>query len=222
MASNNEIIKKTIQKVGKSFNPELFRDLMEAFEDEIVNFEEESKSLRVQGAPSEAQSIELAGFVKKLNNSIDKARLDAKRPYLDFGKELDSIVRPVQKRLNTIEKAEKSKCKKYRTKLLQEQREAEALKAKQEAEEAKKKTKLAGLKTTKDVVVKPAAGKVDTFEGSSASYKSVYVPYLEDITKVPAKYLAVDWKLVKADVKAGIHKIPGFDIREEADMTLRG
>ena len=221
---NSELVKSTIKSVGKTFNAEKFKDLMDKFETQVQVFESSSKELKVQGAPSEAKSIELGGLVKKLNNAINKARLEAKRPYLDFGTELDSIVRPVQKRLTAIENSEKSKCKKYRNKVLQEQRAAEALKAKQEAEAAAKKRKasLAGLNTVKEVVVKQAESKVDTFTGSSASYKTTHVPYLTDITKVPAKYLTVDWKLVKADVKAGIHKIDGFDIKEEVDMTLRG
>jgi hypothetical protein len=226
MSSDKEILSKSVKVVGKSFNASVFKDLMESFEDKVIEFEEASKALKVQGAPSEQKSIELGGLVKKLDKALNKARLDAKRPYLDFGNELDGYVRPVQLRLQAIEKSEKSKCKKYRNKLLQEQREAEALKREQEEKArlaaAKKKGALAALKTEKEVVVKEAAKRVDTYTSSSAGYKTVHVPYLVDITKVDKKYLQVDWKLVKADVKAGILKIDGFEIKEEIDMTLRG
>jgi hypothetical protein len=55
----------------------------------------------------------------------------------------------------------------------------------------------------------------------SGSYHKVMVPKLTDITKVPAKYLLVDWKAVKAAQKNGVTKIDGIEFVEEMEMTLR-
>lgn len=220
-------ITKSIVKVGKTFNVQAFKDLMDNMKSEIDGLSVKSKAIKVQGAPSETKSIELAGVAKKLNKAIDTARLDAKRPYLDFGKELDSIVRPVQKILTGIESDEKTKCKKYRNVLLAKQREQEAIAAKMAAKMAAKEilnpkaTTLGGLNTAPPAA-KETTGKVKTFSGSTSSYKTVFKPYLIDIAIVPKKYIMVDWKLVNDDIKDGIRDIPGLDIKEEVDMRLRG
>jgi len=232
-------ITNAIATVGKSFTPKAFLFLMEKFESKINLLQQESTGIKVSDADSEAKSVELAITVASLNKVIDKARMAAKRPYLDFGKELDSYVRPSQKSLDIIEKAERKKCMDYRNRLLDQKNTADALAAKKlrEEEAAAAKAKNAATPKAKEVTetehalnrlkaptgygVPAPAKTVESFAGGSGSYDIVKVPYLADITKVPAKYLLVDWKKVKADVKDGIMNIPGIDIKEENKLTLR-
>jgi hypothetical protein len=232
-------ITKAVTAVGKSFTPKAFLFLMEKFEYKIGLLQDESAALKVNDADSEAKSVELAITVKSLNAVIDKARMSAKRPYLDFGKELDGYVRPSQKSLELIEKGERRKCMDYRNRLLDAKNAAEALAAKKLKEEealaakAKKSAApkanevtetehaLSRLKAPTGYGVPAPAKTVESYAGGSGSYDIVKVPYLADISKVPAKYLLVDWKKVKADVKDGIMNIPGIDIREENKLTLR-
>ena len=47
------------------------------------------------------------------------------------------------------------------------------------------------------------------------------VPHLVDIKKVPEEYLQVDWVKVRKAVKNGVHNIPGFEIKEEIDASVR-
>jgi len=232
-------ITKAVATVGKSFTPKAFLFLMEKFEYKIGLLQDESVALKVSDADSEAKSVELAITVKSLNSVIDKARMSAKRPYLDFGKELDGYVRPSQKSLDIIEKAERRKCMDYRNRLLDAKNAADALAAKKlrEEEAAAAKAKKSAAPKANEVtetehalsrlnaptgVGTPAPAKtVESYAGGSGSYDIVKVPYLKDITKVPAQYLLVDWKKVKADIRDGVFIIPGIDIKEENKLTLR-
>jgi hypothetical protein len=232
-------ITNAIATVGKSFSPKAFLFLMEKFEKKVNELKIEANAIKVNDADTEAQSVELAITVVSLNKVIDKARMSAKRPYLDFGKELDGYVRPTQKSLELIETGERKKCMAYRNRLLDAKNAADALAAKKLREEeaaaakAKKATTpkakevtetehaLSRLKAPTGMGVPAPAKTVESYAGGSGSYDIVKVPYLADIKIVPAKYLLVDWKKVKADVKDGIMNIPGIDIREENKLTLR-
>ena len=234
-------ITKAISTVGKSFTPKAFLALMEKFEQKVSLLQTESCAIKVNDADTEAQSVELAITVVSLNKVIDKARMSAKRPYLDFGKELDGYVRPTQKSLEIIEKGERRKCMDYRNRLLDAKNAADALAAKKLREEeaaAAKAKKSAAPKANEVTETEHAFNRlkaptgispervapqktVESYAGGSGSYDIVKVPYLKDITKVPAQYLLVDWKKVKNDIKDGVFIIPGIDIREENKLTLR-
>jgi hypothetical protein len=232
-------ITNAIATVGKSFSPKAFLFLMEKFEQKVNALQAEANAIKVDDADTEAQSVELAITVVSLNKVIDKARMSAKRPYLDFGKELDGYVRPTQKSLELIEAGERKKCMAYRNRLLDAKNAADALAAKKlrEEEAAAAKAKKSATPKAKEVtetehalsrlnaptgVGVPAPAKtVESYAGGSGSYDIVKVPYLADIRKVPIKYLTVDWKKVKADVRDGIMNIPGIDIKEENKLTLR-
>jgi hypothetical protein len=232
-------ITKAIATVGKTFTPKAFLNLMEKFEQKIFSLQAEANAIKVSDSDTEAQSVELAITVKSLNSVIDKARMSAKRPYLDFGKELDSYVRPSQKSLTIIETGERKKCMEYRNRLLDAKNAADELAAKklrdEEAAAAKAKKSaapkaneitetehaLSRLKAPTGVGAPAPMKTVESYAGGSGSYDIVKVPYLKDITKVPAQYLLVDWKKVKADIRDGVFIIPGIDIKEENKLTLR-
>jgi hypothetical protein len=207
-------IEGSIKKVGKSFNAIHFKELLEKFESKIDIAKKMSDELRVRSEATETKSIEIASTAKKLDAVIQKAKLSAKRPYLDFIQTLDTMVGPLQKALKSIQANEKKKCTAYRTELLRKQREAEKV-------QEMPKIELGGLNTTITKPIKQAAGKVETVAAGSANYRTTFKAELVDITKVPAKYLLVDWKMVNSDVKDGIRSIPGFDIKESIDMTLK-
>ena len=217
---DNKEINSVIKSVGKTFSAQPFIGLMEKFETVVDDMKSKSDKHRVAGTDSEVRSVAMATDAKKLNKMIDSARMTAKRPYLDFCNQLDSYVRPIQKVLTAIEKSEKKKVVAYKNKLLalQREKEASALKADKEEVETLGKLKVGPIL---DKPIKSATEKVETFSGSSASFQTVMVPKLVDISKVPAEYLLVDWKKVKAAVKGGITQIPGFDIVEEVDARFR-
>jgi len=218
-------ITKAIEVVGKTFSPKAFLFLMEKFELKIAELQAEAKP--VTDSDSEAASIELAITSKSINKVIDKARMSAKRPYLDFGKELDSYVRPSQKSLTVIEDGERKKCMEYRDRLLRAKEAADALAAKKAEEAAKEEVTetehaLNRLKAPTGMAPERVAPKkmVESYAGGSGSYRTVKVPKLVDITKVPAQYLLVDWKKVNADIKDGILTIPGIEIKDQNKLTL--
>lgn len=216
-----EEVDKSLKTIGKSFNAYEFKGLMEKFEVHIDNMVAAGKKIKVGGPETERKSIELGTVAKRINKEIDTARMSAKRPYLDFNQSLDAMVRPLQKVLTTLEKSEKIKCISYRNNLLRIENEAKAELERVEALKSKINTPLAGLSLGTPKPVMAAVGKVDSMRAGSGSYRKVMVPKLVDISKVPAKYLLVDWKAVKAAQKAGVTQIEGFNFVEEMDMTTR-
>jgi len=209
----------------KGFNVMAFKGLMEKFEAHVDNMVEAGKQIKVGGPETERKSIELGTVAKRVNKEIDHARMSAKRPYLDFNQQLDGMVRPIQLLLTKLEASEKKKCIGYRNEILRKENEAAAKAAKEaaEAEAMKEKIKspLAGLSVGTAKPVMAAVAKVDSMRAGSGSYKKIMVPKLVDIEKVPAKYLLVDWKAVKAAQKDGVTQIDGIDFVEEMDMTMR-
>jgi hypothetical protein len=212
-------IEKSIKSVGKTFSIKAFQDLIDKFSGKIDVAEETSKKIQVRGTESEKTSIEMAATAKKLDKVIDGARMSAKRPYLDFNSALDKIVRPLQKRLKAIETGERKKCVKFRNDLLAKEQEQER---KDAMAMPKEKISLGGLNIPAPKAPIAAEAKVDSRSDSgSGSYKKVPEAELVDLSKVPVKYLAVDWRIVNEDIKNGITKIPGFNIKEVMKMTLR-
>jgi len=214
-------IDKSIALSHKGFNAIAFKELMEKFEVHVDAMVEEGKKIRVGGPETERKSIELSTSAKAINKAIDDARMAAKRPYLDFTQSLDGMVRPIQKSLTVLEADERKKCIAYRNELLRKEKEAAAAAAKEEELKAKIDSPLAGLTLGAPKPALPAVAKVDSLRAGSGSYAKVLVPKLIDITKVPAKYLLVDWKAVKVAQKNGVTKIDGIDFVEEMSMTLR-
>ena len=209
-------IERSIKSVGKTFNTKPFLELMEKFELQVDMMKEDSKKIQVVGPGTEVKSITMATTAKKLNKVINDARMAAKRPYLDMNQTIDGMIRPVQKSLDSIEEGERRKCKAYRNIVLQKQIEAE-----KEAAAAKPMKSFGGLNVTKVKPIREAEATVTTIDAGSSSYKKEKVHKLVDITKVPAKYLLLNDKAIKQAIKDGVTAIPGLEIVEEMNMTIR-
>ena len=212
-------IERSIKSVGKTFSIKAFQDLIDKFSVKIDVAEAQAKKIQVRGVESEKTSIELAASAKGLDKIIDGARMSAKRPYLNFNSALDKIVRPLQKRLKAIETGERKKCVKFRNDLLAKEQAAEA--AAELANKPKETLSLGGLNIPAPKAPIAAEAKVDSRTAGSGSYKKVPEAELIDLSKVPVRYLTVDWKIVNEDLKNGIKQIPGFDIKDTIKMTLR-
>ena len=57
-------------------------------------------------------------------------------------------------------------------------------------------------------------------DGKMTAKKS-YTFEIEDVTIIPTKYLKLDEKKVKEDIKMGVRNIPGIKIKEETNLTMR-
>ena len=67
----------------------------------------------------------------------------------------------------------------------------------------------------------PEIPKAVRTESGSAHQRMTWEFEIEDATKVPRAYLAIDEKLIRQAVKAGIRQIPGVRIFEQASTTFR-
>ena len=62
---------------------------------------------------------------------------------------------------------------------------------------------------------------VRTDDGGAAHIRMVWVHEVVDLSKVPRRYLELDERAVKADIKAGIREIEGLKIYEEPKSVFR-
>ena len=79
----------------------------------------------------------------------------------------------------------------------------------------------ASLFDASDEVYVPPVEKVLRGDGAVAVTKIEKEFRVLDISKVPLKYLMIDEKAVKQDLKLGISEIPGLEVYEETTTTLR-
>lgn len=94
------------------------------------------------------------------------------------------------------------------------------LEQKRQEEEAKLRA-AAELFDAENEVYVPALEKVIRGEGASAVTKVEKRFRVVDLSKVPAKYLAIDEKKLLQDIKLGLDCIDGIEIYEETTTSLR-
>lgn len=156
-------------------------------------------------------TVEMGAQVKKIASIFDKKRKEAKKPYLDHGKQIDGAVMPLIKTMNEIEKLIGEKHAKVLHKERMEKIEAE----KRAAEQAKK---IAGKKgdPPQPPPQAPAPARTHTETGSAGL---IYVPEFkltDTIDKVAPAYLLLDERKLRKAYKNGARgkDIKGIEIIE--------
>ena len=75
--------------------------------------------------------------------------------------------------------------------------------------------------TVPEIVEPEESTSVRTAEGT-AYLQNRWTFELEDLAMVPADFLMLDEKKVRAAIKAGVREIPGLKIFEQKSMAIRG
>jgi len=182
-------------------------------------------------------------FVKPLNDQVKLINAEFKKaglPLMDM--EADIKKKIVEYRKIEAEKLEAERKKAEEKRRKEWEKEQEKLRKQREKEAEKEKARLAKLELSKkdekaelkriedEKKAKEEEAQREEFnfdDGDFQQSKSVYSENgsvkmrkqwtfrIVDQSKVPSKYLVVDERLIRADVKAGIRNIDGVDIYEE-------
>lgn len=172
---------------------------------------------------NESASV-LESALRKRAGEVEEMRKIAKEPYLEFGRKVDAFFNPVLEKLKGQQKYVKGlmisyhdeqlrKAAEIQAKLDAETKKREEALQKQAIQEAKEKGEtMVDLPVVDRVVVEVPKTVRTGF--SSTTFREVWDFEVEDISKLPLKYLQANTAAIGQDVrgKDGVRVIPGVRI----------
>jgi hypothetical protein len=185
----------------------------------------EATEIQVSDEATEKRCSEMTSQTKALKKEIEATQDLLIGDAQKFVKSVQSFTLPFRKDLEAIEAQLKRKLGDYAYRKELDRRKAEAA-AQAAAAAAQKKidreAKKAGVEPVQlpTPIVPKEAAPVRTETGTS-SYVSTWDFEVEDITKVPAKFLMVEAAAVKNAIRAGVREIPGLKIFEKMVVRTR-
>lgn len=198
------------------------------FRSSVQSMQAEVDALEVKDAATEKKGAEMVAQVKKLGKAIVAKQDDIIGEAQEFVKGVQQFTLPFRKDLEGIEKAIKAKLSDYAYRKEQERRKAEEA-ARKAAEEAQKRIDADAKAHNVEPVQLPApvipkqAAPVRT-ESGTTSYVSQWTYEVEDVGKIPARYLAADptnRAAVMESIRAGVRQIDGLRIFEKMVTRTR-
>jgi hypothetical protein len=193
-----------------------------SFKKEIDKMIKMAEAFEVKDEATMNQAIEMINQSKKYVKRVDKERLRIKDPYTKFGKELDGISNRIKDPLKEIPRILELKVKPIALAI----RDAKEKERKQ-AEALRRKTEAANAKRIKQVPVPPPApakadgGTFKTVEGS-AKLNTVIRWTVKSFAKVPDEYkvTTIDERKLDAAIQSGA-KVPGVYSYEDIELKTR-
>ena len=172
-------------------------------------------------------AISFTGQVKTLYNRLEAERKEAVNPALKFQRGINGFVKNFTEKLIKIERTAKQKIGDYQYKL-----ELDRLKKAKEQADAQEK-----LKKKIEEEAKQAGVEAPIFElalpikeektvaraddGTSAFIKKPWKGTIINPQLVPRKYCEPSQRLVNEAIKGGIREIPGVEIKQEVETSIR-
>lgn len=204
---------------------EAAKERLQIYVGAVARMVEEAEALKIESEQDNERAVALGTSAKKLFNQIEDRRKAIVNEPNDFIKSVNGFCKVFSDKLKSVEDGMKRKISQYRA-VQEQRRREEELRAKREAEELQKKLNAeAKEKGTEPVqVAAPILPKqqapVRTETGSAAARK-VWTFEVEDLDRVPRKYLSLNEKAVRDDIRAGVRNIEGLKIFEDARTTFR-
>jgi hypothetical protein len=206
---------------------EMARKDFAAYEDEIEKMALEVKDAVIGGDADAAYLTSVLGSAQKLVSALEAERKRITGDAYDFYKAVMSFEKNYSNRIKSrIISAGKLKLGEYSRKVEIERRAAEsraqeaARKKQEELDKMADEANVARVKIDEPVV--PQETQPIRAETGTASTKMVWVVKVVNENKVPRKYCSPDLKKLKEAVnRAGVRKIAGTEITEEARVMLR-
>ena len=180
------------------------------------------QAIATQEQNEEASVIET--MLRNRATEVENMRKIAKEPYLELGRRIDAFFSPMVDKLKNTQKSVKALMIAYHE---EQQRRAAEVQAKLDEaarveeqrlqklaiQEAKEKGETTVVMPTVERVKVEVAKTVKT-DFSSTTFREVWDFEVEDITKLPVKYLQANTAAIGADVrgKDGVRSIPGVRI----------
>ena len=195
------------------------------FDASIQDMVDAAVALQVDGPKALEQATEMGVQVKRLEKELTTAAGGITRPYFEFKKNVDAMVKGFTSRLGQVMAALNPKIIACRNRMEAERQEKERI-AREEAArvqaQAEAEAKSLGVEPAKAVApVVPKSDTVTRAATGTAHTRKVWEFKITDPAMVPAQYLVVDEKLIRADVAAGVREIPGVEIYQTEKMTYR-
>ncbi len=158
----------------------------------------------------EAQSW--IGEIKSKWNAIEAQRTKITKPMNEALTAANAIFQPALKYLKECENLLKAKTLEGEKKLRQLQTEA--------LQKLAANAKAGDMEGARAAMLDMPTATL----ASNTSVRKTWEVELDDLTKVEEKYLTleINWTLVKADIKNGLHIIPGFRIYQKESLAYRG
>lgn len=204
--------------VKVTINMTQLEDLFSKAANSIKGLVDKAEEFNITSVDTRSTAIEMGTQAKQLENLIEKKRKEMKSPALEFGQTLDGMVRPLKVSLSQIQTGLKRKIKVHidaenKRKALAEQERLKveaALNPEIVPPEAPSGTSLS----------RPVIQSKQKTGSGSMSVKKVWKYKVVDLSKVPANFMTLDEKAVKAAMDLGTREIPGLEIYEDSDINL--
>jgi hypothetical protein len=158
-----------------------------------------------------AHAREIMVEVNTLVKEIEDQRTNAKRPFLDTGKQIDALARKLSSPLEKCVTTLKIKLADYAMEIERKRIAADAARLRLEAQakaDAEQDGRTPALVTEVEV---PEAAAVAT---------TTVTDYIVDMDKLPKAYCMPDEQKIKAAIKAGL-EVPGITVQKRKVVTAR-
>ena len=184
------------------------------FRSAVNAMQAEATALEVRDAETEEKGAEMTAQTKKLKKAIEAKQEDIIGEASKFVRLVQAFTLPFRKDLEAIEAQVKRKLGDYG--FLKEQ-------ARRIAEEAARKAANVEPVQLPTPVIPKQSAPVRT-ESGTTSYVSQWTYEVEDVSKIPARYLLSDptnKAAVNESIRAGVREIPGLKIFERMVTRTR-
>lgn len=200
------------------------RRRLEPFRVKSGELEKKAVGLVVNSDGSQVTAVALAGEVKKASKKIEDARKGYVGPLNEHVREVNALAAEVRAPLERAEAALKKQLNAYAAQQELDRRKAEE-KARQEAaaeQERLNAEAAAGVEApvVPEVVMPETVSAVRTASGT-AFMQGHWTFEVTDLSKVPAEFLMLDEKKIRAAIKTGTRSIPGLNIFEQKSVAIR-
>lgn len=171
------------------------------------------------------QASEALSRIKAFAKDCEAERIRIKAPFAKTAKLIDDFFKPFLERFDDAETVIKRKIKDY---MIEKDRRIAEARRKAEEEYRKKleeERELAEIERRNEKIIAPPPAIINTQKveapSGTISRRKIWKWELEDINKVPLKYMTIDEKLINQAVRSGIRAIPGIRIYEDFEISGR-
>lgn len=195
------------------------------YSEHIAQVQKRVSGLEIKTGDHQYEMVEIVNQAKVLLKKLDDQRKAVIEKPNSFVRTINAYVKGFKDQIEEVIRTGKKKLDDYAyLELVKKQQEEKRLAEEQMAreKEIKKAAEKAGVPAPElpKPVVNKKPGPVRT-ESGSASSVMVWVWEIDDESKIPREYLAVDDKKINSAVKAGIREIPGVKIEQRAETRFR-
>lgn len=205
---------------------EIARAILVPYRATALDMERMAGNVVIKDSESNALAVTIAGHIKKTARKIEDACKSYVGPFNAHVKDVNALAGEIRLPLERAEKDLKKKLNAFAAQQELERRKSEETarkRAQEEQERLNREAEAAGVEApVVPEVVEPEEPTSVRTAGGTAYMQSRWTFGLEDLGKVPAEYLMLDERRVRAAIKAGVREIPGLKIFEQKSMAIRG